>query len=273
MYKLQTTLDVIIITGVILGFFISLSLITTSFYNSRANKYLSISLFLLVWITFLGWYDADHGILEFLHGIMWEFLVPVTLFTYFLIQIKHSYLQKNWYKWLYAIFVITFLIDIYLDLDFVFGIYNSPFDEDTFIVDLFFFIEDSLSFWYNVVLMIWARRLVQKAEVISREKRHWLLRLNLFIILILVIWFVSNLEEIFLDSEYVLQLLWAILSFLSWWLLYYGVFKLQIVIQKDEIHRQLTIHPIEHLSKKRNTDTVSKLYCRIIQNNGRRKTI
>jgi AraC-like DNA-binding protein len=41
------------------------------------------------------------------------------------------------------------------------------------------------------------------------------------------------------------------LAFLSWWILYYGVFKLQIVIQKDEIHQYL-------VSKRANTTQVKK---------------
>lgn len=91
----NTLLDFIIIAGAVLGYFISISMLTTTFYKNRANNYLSISLFLLSSISLLGWYDADEGIFELLHATTWGFLIPVTLFTYFLIQIEHRYLKKK----------------------------------------------------------------------------------------------------------------------------------------------------------------------------------
>ncbi|MDY8135646.1 helix-turn-helix domain-containing protein [Aquimarina sp. 2201CG5-10] len=250
-------MDFIIIASLLLGLFISVSLFTTSFYKSKANDYLSLSLFLLVSIAFLGWYDAEKGVLEFLQGIMWEFLVPVTLFTYFLIQIQHPYLKKPWLPYLYTFFFVTLLLDVFLDLDFVFNLYHSSFDEEDLIVEIFYTLEDNLSFWYNVILIIWSRRLILKSSIISREKRNWLLHLNLFIILILAIWFIYNLEDTFFDSENFRSLLWTTLSFFCWWLLYYGVFKLQIVIQKDEIHRYLSIQPQKNKIKNdKNTETI-----------------
>jgi len=76
-------LDFTVIVGGILGYFISFSVLVSPFYKSHANKYLSISLFILASVTLLGWYDAESGIFDFLQDIMWEFLIPVTLFTYF----------------------------------------------------------------------------------------------------------------------------------------------------------------------------------------------
>jgi len=81
----QTILDIAIIAGGIIGYFISISLVTTSFYKSRANKHLSLSLFLLTTLTFLDWYEPQHDILDILGNFELEFLVAVTLFTYFLI--------------------------------------------------------------------------------------------------------------------------------------------------------------------------------------------
>lgn len=84
----KTILDFAIVASGIIGYFISISLITTSFYKSRANNYLSLSLFLLTSLTLLGRYGAGNAVLAFLNYIMLDFLVAVTLFTYFLIQIE-----------------------------------------------------------------------------------------------------------------------------------------------------------------------------------------
>jgi hypothetical protein len=91
----DTLLNFIIIAGAVLGYFISISILTATFYKNRAHNYLSISLFLLTSISLLGWYDAEEGIFELLHAITWGFLIPVTIFTYFLIQIEHRYLKKK----------------------------------------------------------------------------------------------------------------------------------------------------------------------------------
>jgi AraC-like DNA-binding protein len=236
----KTILDFVIVTSGAIGYFISISLITTSFYKNRANNYLSLSLFLLTSTTLLGWHDPEEGIFGLLHSIMWEFLVAVTLFTYFLVQIQHKHLKKNWYKWLYFPFFSTLIIEVFLHLDFNFNLYNSSFEEEGYVVQLFYSLEDGLSFLYNVVLIFWGRNLIKRSNDISEGKRRWLLKLNLFLICIIAIWLLSNLEDDLFDSEYAINFLWIILSFLSWWILYYGVFKLQIVVQKDEIYQYLT---------------------------------
>ena len=232
-------LEVTVIAGVVLGFFISLSLITSPFYKSKANNYLAISLFILTGITFLGWYGADQGLLLFLQDVMWELLLPVTFSVYFLLQIEHPYPQQNWFKLLYLPFLISFTGDFFLALDYVFGVYALPFEENNFWVQLFYNIEDELILWYNIGLMVWARRIVHKTREVSQEKQKWLLRLNLFIFFLLGFWFISEVETAFFDTEYIRSILWAVISFLFWWVLYYGIFKLQIIIQRDEITQYL----------------------------------
>ncbi|WP_109851234.1 AraC family transcriptional regulator [Aquimarina sp. AU58] len=244
-------LDFAIIASGIIGYFISISLITTSFYKSRANNYLSFSLFLLTSLTLLGRYGAGNAVLAFLNYIMLDFLVAVTLFTYFLIQIEHGYLKKKWYKWLYFPFFSSLSIEIILHLDSIFNLYNSDF------AVLVFYIKNYTSFAYNLFLIFWGRSLIKSSNTISEDKKHWLLRLNFLIICIIASWLLF----IIFNSEYVVNFLWIIISFFSWWILYYGVFKLQIVAQKDEIHEYLASKRTNgtQTKKKINETTVSKI--------------
>ncbi|MBQ4820771.1 helix-turn-helix domain-containing protein [Aquimarina sp. MMG016] len=251
-----TILDFTIIASGIMGYFISISLVTSSFYKNRANKYLAISLFLLTSLTFLGWYDIEHFVLLFLDNIMLETLFAVTFFTYFLIQIQHKYLTKRWYKLLYAPFIISVVFEISITFfHAVFDLYDPDFD------DLILDIKDHGSFIYNVFLIFWGRYLVKKSNTISKEKRRWLLRLNLFMICLIIVWLLSNIELYIYDSEYATSFLWMSLSFLFWWILYYGIFKLQIIAQKDEIHQYLVSKKVNtSLPKKKiNETTVSKI--------------
>ncbi|WP_438426406.1 helix-turn-helix domain-containing protein [Aquimarina macrocephali] len=251
----KTILDFAIITSGSMGYFISISLVTTSFYKSRANNYLSLSLFLLTSLTLLGKYGIENPVSAFLNYIMLDFLVAVTLFTYFLIQIQHEYLKKKWYKWLYFPFFSSLIIEIILHLDTIFNLYNSDF------AVLVFYIKDNTSFVYNVFLIFWGRNLIKRSNTVSKEKRRWLLRLNLLIICIIIIWLFSNIESYIFNSGYASNFLWILLSFLSWWILYYGVFKLQIVVQKDEIHQYLVSKSANGIQtkKKINETTVSKI--------------
>ena len=250
-----TILDFAIISSGIIGYFISFSLVTSPFFKSRANNYLSLSLFLLTSLTILDWYDTENIMLVFLFNIMLDLLFAVTLFTYFVIQINHHYLKTKWYKWLYAPFFCSVIIDICIWVYFGFYEYDESLD------DLLFTLKSSISYPYNVFLILWGRNLVKRSNTISESKKHWLLRLNFFVIGIILIWLLSQLEVSIFDSGYVTNFLWILISILSWWILYYGVFRLQIVIQKDEIHQYLVSKNIKGTKPKRkiNEVTTSKI--------------
>ncbi|MBW1295137.1 helix-turn-helix domain-containing protein [Aquimarina litoralis] len=252
----ETLLNFVVMTSGVLGCFLCLSLVTTSFYRNRANNYLSLSLFILISLTFLGsWSDKDNPILDFLGLIMLEYLAGVTLFIYFLIQIKHKYLNEKWHKWLYAPFIISVIIEIILHLDAIFHLYDSDFALFVDYTKLF------TVFSYNLFLIFWSKLLVQKSKTISKEKKRWLLRLNFFIIGIIMCWLLANIEVSIFESEYSANLLRILLSILFWWILYYGVFKLQIIVQKDEIHQYLTSKKAGNIKGKRKISetTVSKI--------------
>lgn len=240
----------------LIGYFISTSLVTVSFYKNHANNFLSISLFLLTSLTLLGWFDIENTVLNFLNNPVLEYLVGVTLFTYFLIQIQHKYFKKNWFKWLYLPFFCVLILEI------VFGLYDS---EYTYIV---FDITDNASFVFNVFLIFWARKLIKGSNTISKDKKRWLLRLNLFIISIIIIWLLSSIELYIFNSEYATSFMWIGLSLLSWWIMYYGVFKLQLIVQKEEIRDYLISKKINNNvkpKKKINPNTVSKVITQIYQ--------
>lgn len=252
----ETIFDSIIIISGVLGYFLCLSLVTTPFYKSRANNYLSLSLFLLINLTFLvSWSDKENRVLDFLGLVMSEYLVAATLFIYFLIQIEHKYLKAKWFKWLYAPFIGSVIIEIILHLDSVFHLYDSGFAT---VVD---YIKLSTVSSYNLVLIFWGRHLVKKSNTISKEKKRWLLRLNFFLICIILCWLLAIVEKSSFESEYAVTFVRILLSILSWWILYYGVFKLQIVVQKDEIHQYLTSKKVSKASTKKGIKetTVSKI--------------
>ena len=227
---------------------------TISFYKSRANNYLSISIFLLTSLTLLGWFVIEDTVLEFLNNPVLEYLLGTTLFTYFLIQLEHKYLKKKWYKWLYLPFIGALLIETF------FGLIDVGFN------DIVFDIMDNTSFVFNVILIFWGRKLIKGSQTTSADKKRWLLRLNLFILCIITIWLLSSIELYIFDSEYATNLQWIVLSFLSWWILYYGVFKLQLIVQKEELHAYLISkksslnQPKKKTNRKASSKIITQLY-------------
>ncbi len=228
----QTVLNFGMTASVIIGYFISISLITISFYKSHANNYLSGSLFLIATLTLLELLAMISTNIAFvvLSNFRLDFLFAATLCTYFLIQIKHPLLKNGHYKWIYLPFFcsVVFEIPIYL-----LKLHGSFFEF------LAFFIRDSASIVFNTFFIFWGRYLVKNATTISEDKRRWLLRLNCFVLCIIISWILTRVEFYIFNSTHTFYLLWLLLALFLWWVLYYGVFRLQIIAQKEELHAYL----------------------------------
>lgn len=234
MYK--TLLDIAMIASGVIGYFISIAIVTTPFYKSRANNYLSLSLFLLASLILLEWLDANIGgrFVLLLGDIRPDLLFAATIFTYFLIQIKHPYLNNPWYKLIYLPFIGSAGLEICIYLvEFIVDGYSS------ILHGLIFFVKDFASIGFNVFLILFGRRLLRKSTLISEDKRRWLLRLNLFVICIILIWILTRVEAFIFQTFNTTKVLWIMVSLFLWWVLYYGIFRLQVIVQKEEIHEYL----------------------------------
>ncbi|MFK7971311.1 MAG: hypothetical protein AB8F95_13130, partial [Bacteroidia bacterium] len=219
--------DFAIVASIIIGYFISISLVTTTFYKSRANNFLSLSLFLLASQMLLEWHGPENKFLSFLYFINFDLVIGVILFTYFLIQIQYQPFKRSWYKWLYVPIVFSVVAEAIFHLDTIFHLYESNFAE------IVVYIKDNVSLGLNLFLIIWGRILIKKAQAISDNKKRWLLRFNLFLLLFMLSWLFARIESHVFDSEYAFYIPGIIIAVLSWWILYYGIFRLQIVVQKD----------------------------------------
>lgn len=229
----ETILDFIMVASVIIGYFVSISLITTPFYKSRANNYLALSLFLIANLTLIEWLGLKtlNIVVEVFSLLRLDFIFAATLFSYFLIQLKHPFLKNRWYKWIYFPFFSSVILEVSL---FLFDLYGSIYDI------IIFYIKDFTSIGFNLFLIFWGRRIILKSTAISENKKHWLLQLNLFILCLVMIWIINRVEIYIFDSMYTAYILWIGMSLFLWWVLYHGVFKLQVITQKEEIHTYLT---------------------------------
>jgi AraC-like DNA-binding protein len=244
------------ITSVFIGYFTSIALVITPFYKSRANNFLSISLFLIASLMFIGFFSTDNIVFSFLENIVLDLLLGATIFSYFLIHIKHTFLKTKHYKWLYAPFLVSVLIEISISFSESFlDLHNSFFD--VFIINL----KDITSIGFNLFLILFGRKLIKSSKNILEDKRRWLLRFNFFIICIFISFLLAWLEEGIFYTIYFYSVLWTFLGLFFWWFLYYGIFRLQIIVQKEEIHNYLVSQkaPIVISKKKINSSKTAKI--------------
>lgn len=255
----QTIFDFGIIASVILGYFLSTALIATSFYKSRANNYLSLSLFLHTSMILIEWIGPTNNLLSFLFYINLDLVIGVILYTYFLIQIEHRYLNSSWYKWLFVPFICSFVIEAILHLDSIFHL------QESFFAEVVIFIKDNISLGLNLFLVFGARILIKQTDTISVGKKRWLLGLNLFIVVFMMSWLFARIDAYTFNSESIIEIPGIIITVLSWWILYYGIFRLQIVVQKDEIHQYLYSKKTNSYppKKKVKEHTVSKVIAKL----------
>lgn len=227
-----TILDFAMIASVLIGYFLSIALITTSFYKSRANNYLSLTLFFIASLTLLEWYglSTSHRVIGVLDSFKFDFLIAATLFTYFLFQMKHTLLNSRQYKWIYFPFFGSVVLEFSM---YFFNLYGS------FLDILIWYTKDVVSIVFNLFLIFLGRHLIRKADTISEDKRRWLLRLNLFIIGIIACWVFSRIEFYLINSLYTYYTLWILLCLFLWWVLYHGIFRLQVITQKKELYTYL----------------------------------
>ncbi|MGB1042222.1 MAG: helix-turn-helix domain-containing protein [Tenacibaculum sp.] len=242
--------------SVIIGYFVSIALITTSFYKSRANNYLAISLLTIATLTLIECFSINTSsiLVDIFTLFRLDFLFGATLFTYFLIQIKHPFLKSKWYKYIYLPFIGSVIIELSLLL---LNLYGSIYDI------IVFFTKDFSSITFNIFLILYGRKLIKKANTISETKKLWLNKVNLFIICIIAIWIVNRIEVYLFDTIYTAYILWTSMSLFLWWILYYGVFKLQIIAQKEEIHHYLNSKKANNSKRKINKTTVSKIITKL----------
>lgn len=250
------------IISVVIGFFISFALITTSFYKNRANNYLSLSLFIIASLTFFEWPNSilNTVVFQLIINFRLDFLFAASLFSYFLIQIKHPLLHRPRFKMVYLPFLVSIFLEIYL---YVFDLYGSDVDV------LLYYIKDFASIGFNITIILWGRRLVQQTGAISADKKRWLLRLNQYICITIGIWVLTRVEFYLFQTLYSPYLLQIMLSLFLWWVLYYGIFRLQLISQKEELHALLglqensgarTNQQIKKINSDKTNELISELY-------------
>lgn len=187
----------------------------------------------------MGWQDFGLFWLDYLWWHMWELLVPVPLFIYILLVLKHRYLKARWLPWLYIPFVVSVVVGVFFDLSFTFGLFELPIAQEGPEYRLYNNLEDAFSFWFNVFLVGWGLLLAREDQFLPPEKKRWLIQFASAMLVVLLTWYLSvSISESY-GSDRAEIAIWVALSFLFWWICYAGVYRLRIRDDQLAIHRIL----------------------------------
>ncbi|WP_273447906.1 helix-turn-helix domain-containing protein [Neolewinella agarilytica] len=224
-----------ILASVVQGLFIGLAILCAPFFRSSTNNYLAGFILLVSGMTFLGWQEFDHFWPDYFWSLMWEFLIPVLLFQYALRLLQHPYLRAPWLPWLYAPFVVVLVADIIFDLDFSFGVYTLPFPQQHPAYQFYDSLLDSMALWWNIFFFGWIFRIARNDRNAAADKRRWLTRFSIALLLVMSVWFLSDYIQYRTAVEDPYSMLWLALSLLFWYIAYVGVYQLRIVDERAEI--------------------------------------
>ncbi|MEM6770074.1 MAG: helix-turn-helix domain-containing protein [Bacteroidota bacterium] len=228
-----------ILASVVQGVFIGLAILFAPLFRSTTNNYLAGFLLSLSAMTFLGWQEFDNFWIDWIWSLMWEYLIPVLLFQYFLRVLDHAYLRAKWLPWLYLPFVFFLVVDLFIDGELVFGLYDIPSFSSNATYDLYDSLLDSFALWWNVGLIVWMFTLARTDQKVPPEKRQWLIRFGVAMVIVVFVWFLSDWVEARTNVEEPLAAIWLAMSLLFWYIAYAGVYQLRILDERKEIHALL----------------------------------
>ncbi|MEM9259660.1 MAG: hypothetical protein AAGA62_08430, partial [Bacteroidota bacterium] len=139
--------DFYLLFSVLLGLVVGAAILLMPNFRSTANRYLGWFVILLSLILAMAWQSFDLAWLDFVWSIMWEYLLIGLLFHYFLYALNHPLLQTPWPKLYFWLFATTLVVDVLIDLSFVFGWYELPFSITNPHYQFFVEFEDLLTYW------------------------------------------------------------------------------------------------------------------------------
>ena len=187
-----TLLDILVLSGLILSFFLAILLWTSKYYSNNAHKYYAVTMVSLSLSLLVTWFEElvpSNGILEL---VSWQFLFPFTFLIYTIKKLQHP-LERNQKRWLLlvpCILLSTFqIIDFLLDIDVYYWLAGENEKRYTALIEwiTFAFIP------YALTLIGYAYFLVREAKFHYQQEKNWFTFNCLSLLAFLMLWLLSDL--------------------------------------------------------------------------------
>lgn len=231
------------------GFVLSILILFSSFFKSKANNYLGytigiLSLIMLnIFLSNIRVFDT-HPKLRILDTIEWSFLFSTFFFFYILKVVNHDLIKNKTLTLLYLPIALSVIIHIIAHLEVDFSLYEIRFEGKVFLYDLVFGLEEIGSYIFNATLLVWSYRVIKKTSNNKSLTVRWVKKLWFFVFFITLTWIILFLIDLFLLESYPqldhyiiydLYILAIQLSLLVYWVAYTGLYKLKLANGRKEI--------------------------------------
>jgi len=246
--------NVLLLISAFQGLILTLLVIFSPIFKSKANTYLGYSIGVLSFLLFSLFLDnagliAPSPILKLLTYIEWVFLFSVCFLLYCIHFINHDLTKSTRIKWLFIPIALSILFHLMIHLEYDFELYSLHFLGKEVLYDTIIGLERLGTYIFTAALMIWTRIILQKASKTTDINIIWLKKLWSFLCFILLSWillfFIDTIvydvypqyESYVRFYRYILDIE---LSLLVYWISYTGLYKLRIANERQEILNLLT---------------------------------
>lgn len=228
-----TFLDILVLFGIILSFFLVILIFVSKSFRSDVNRYFALAIISLNCCLTYTWFEAyvpSNGILEI---ISWDFLFPFAFMMYALKAIKHP-LGKLKEIWLLAIpfLVLSFfqILDFFFELDVFDYLAGDNEEKLLFIIEIrtFSFVP------FSILLIGFSYFKIKTSKNIYKQEKQWLIFNSIVILVFLISWLFSDPIAALFDFP-IWEYLLVILSIFLVVVTYLGVHHLNISEQRRQI--------------------------------------
>ena len=232
--------QLIILLGIIQGLILGSLLLFSVYFQNRANRYLAYTLWTAVLCaTLYTLIEAgfENKWIISINDIMWEQLYPATLLLYFASSLEHPIANSTKRYWLFLPFTLTLVLNVLIDLDMEFGLYQWAIIDNEALIQGYYLVEQIFTLAYNAVLVIWSWHIVKNypPKVPTKWFKRFWYGSTLVIGLYISLWVVN----FTIGLDLVIVVYGAVTLFL-FWLTYNGILQFHLMEEQFEIRKKLT---------------------------------
>ncbi len=237
-------LDLLVLIGLSQGFVFGAVLLFSRFFRGTANRYLAYSIIMVsiiginLWLT--GWdLDEQYYAIDFFgDDVPWIMLFHVPMFVFFLKSTRHSLAESKKVYWLCLPFFVFLLLNIYIDLDLDFDLYEIP--DLPKLQALVYNLEDYIALVLSIVLCLWSLRIIRRSSL-SSDPKKWLMRIWSFVSILVICWmtFLLLADGTTTERPWLEYSLWIGISTFIYWLTYRGLYQLKLLKDQSAIQALL----------------------------------
>lgn len=240
-----TLLDILILLSLSQGFIFGFAILFSDFFKKSPNKFLAFS---IIMISIMGvnellekWnLDDDYYFIDFLgDDAPWVLLFYVPMFVFFLKSVKHPISNSPKLYLLTIPFLLFLVLNIIIDLDVDFGIYEIPEIEQ--VMRITYTLEYNLGMIYAISLNVLSFFVIANSTQSAIDQK-WLKRIWGFLTLIIGLWILQVLMPE--EEEFVVNLMirsvWLGISVFIYWITYKGVYQLKLSQDQQGLQKLLS---------------------------------